>query len=69
LYGVPVSLSFFTMCADLSVSVTTPVAEMRKLEDTSDTDLMAKQPVPGGVMGPTMQGFEKLRIQQNANKP
>ena len=43
------------MCADLSVSVTTPVAAIRKLAETSATDLIAKQPVPGGVMGPVVE--------------
>ena len=50
LYGVPVSLSFFTIVIDWSASSTTPVAAMRN--DAFDVDENASMPVFGGVMGP-----------------
>ena len=48
LYGSPVSFNFFITLVDLSISRTTPVADIRKFVClvSSETDGTARKPVP-----------------------
>ena len=52
LRGTPVSLSFFVIRLEPSMSVTTPVAEIRKEAFSFPMVLKAQKPVPGDEIGP-----------------